>query len=90
MYEAGKQILVLIDSPMGNACDGGPLHIYSKTEDEKFKPLKTIDFCGGHYPSIISGPETFKINTPSIAVDGTSKTIPAETWELKNDELVKK
>lgn len=90
LYEADKQILVIIDSPMGNACDGGPLHIYSKTEDGKFKALKTIDFCGGHYPSIISGPETFIIKIPSISIDGTDKKIPAETWELKNDELVKR
>lgn len=90
LYEADKKMLVIIDSPMGNACDGGPLHIYSKTEDGKFKPLKTIDFCGGHYPSITSGPETFKINIPSIAVDGTSKKIPAEIWELKNNELIKR
>lgn len=90
LYEASKQIIVFIDSPMGNTCDGGPLHVFSKTEHEKFKHLKTIDFCGGHYPSITSGPETFKINIPSIAVDGTSKKIPAEIWELKNDELVKR
>lgn len=90
LYEADKQMLVIIDSPIGNACDGGPLHIYSKTEDGKFKPLKTIDFCGGHYPSITSGPETFIIKIPSISIDGTNKKIPAETWELKNDELVKR
>ncbi|TGB80947.1 hypothetical protein CRI66_00380 [Escherichia sp. E4694] len=75
---------------MGNACDGGPLHVFSKTEDEKFKHLKIIDFCGGHYPSITSGPETVIIKIPSFSIDGTDKKIPAETWELKNDELVKK
>lgn len=89
LYEASKQIIVFIDSPMGNACDGGPLHVFSKSEDEEFKHLKTIDFCGGHYPSITSGPETFIIKIPSISIDGTDKKIPAETWELKNDELVK-
>lgn len=55
---------------------GGAQHVFSRTEDEKFKPLKTIDFCGGRYPSITSGPETFKLNIPSIAIDGTSKKIP--------------
>ncbi|MGU3416658.1 hypothetical protein ACLBW0_23930 [Enterobacteriaceae bacterium C34A] len=75
---------------MGNACDGGPLHIFIKNENDKFKSLKTIDFCGGHYPVITSGPEAFKLDIPSIAVDGTSKKIPAETWELKNGELVKR
>lgn len=90
LYEAGKQMLVLIDSPMGNACDGGPLHVFIKNENEKFKPLKTIDFCGGHYPSITSGPETFIIKIPSVAVDGPGKKIPEEIWELKNNELVKR
>lgn len=75
---------------MGNACDGRPLHVFAKTDDEKFKHLKTIDFCGGHYRSITSGPATFRIKIPSISVDGTDKKIPAETWELKNDELVKR
>ncbi len=75
---------------MGNSCDGGPLHVFSKTEDEKFKHLKTIDICGGRYPSITSDPETFIIKIPSVSIDGTDKKIPAETWELKNDELVKR
>ncbi|WP_414149593.1 hypothetical protein ACMGG3_03795 [Enterobacter sp. BNK-18] len=90
LYEASKQIIIFIDSPMGNACDGGPLHVFSKTDDEKFKHLKTIDFCGGHYPSITSGPETFIIKVPSISIDGTDKKIPTEIWELNNDELVKR
>lgn len=90
LYEAGKKILVFIDSPLGNACDGGPLHVFSKTEDETYKPLKIIDFCGGHYPSITSGPENFMINIPSISIDGTDKKIPAEIWELKNNDLVKR
>ncbi|MHA1062828.1 hypothetical protein ACR9GP_02785 [Enterobacter ludwigii] len=90
LYEASKQIIVFIDSPMGNACDGGPLHVFSKSENEKFKHLKAIDFCGGHYPSITSGPETFIIKIPSFSIDGTDKKIPAETWELKNDVLVKR
>lgn len=58
--------------------------------DENFKHLKTIDFCVGYYPSITSGSETFKINIPSIIVDGASKKIPTEIWELKNNELVKR
>lgn len=66
-----------------------PLHGFSKTEDKKFKPLKTIDICGGRYPSITSTPETFIIKIPSFSIDGTDKKIPAETWELKNVELVK-
>lgn len=90
LYEARKQIIVFIDDPMGNACDGGPLHVFSKNEDEKFIHLKTIDFCGGHYPSITSGPETFIIKIPSISIDGMDQKIPAETWELKNNELVKR
>ncbi|EGC7113060.1 hypothetical protein H9T43_002237 [Salmonella enterica] len=64
--------------------------MFSKTEDEKLKHLKAIDFCGGHYPSITSGPETFIIKIPSISIEGTDKKLPAETWELKNDELVKR
>lgn len=30
LHEAIKQIIVFIDSPMGNACDGGPLHCLAK------------------------------------------------------------
>ena len=90
LYEADKQILVFIDRPMGNACDGGPLHVFIKEGNEKFKSLKIIDFCGCHYPSITSGPENFKISIPLIPIDGTSKKIPAETWELKKEDLVKK
>lgn len=90
LYELDKKILVFIERPMGNACDGGPLHILSKTEDKEYKPLKVIDFCGGHYPLITSGPGKFTIYIPSIEIDGTTKTIPEETWELKEGALVKK
>lgn len=90
LYELDKKMLVFVERPKGNACDGGPLHILSKTNDEQYKPLKVIDFCGGHYPVITSGPEKFTIYIPSIDIDGTTKTIPAETWELKEGELVKK
>lgn len=89
LYEAGKEILVFIDRPQGNACDGGPLHVISKTDSDKFKLVKTIDFCGGHYPEITSGPEKFTINIPSIVIVGIDKTLPAERWVLKQDELVK-
>ncbi|MCW2457611.1 UNVERIFIED_ORG: hypothetical protein M2414_005384 [Rahnella aquatilis] len=89
LYALDKKILVFIERPMGNACDGGPLHILSKTEDKEYKPLKVIDFCGGHYPLITSGPEKFTIYIPSIEIDGTTKNIPAETWELKGGALVK-
>lgn len=44
----------------------------------------------GHYPSIISAAETFIIKIPLITIDGTNKKNPAKTWELKNDELVKR
>lgn len=50
-----------------------------------------VNTCDGeHYLSIISGPETFIIKIQTITIDGTNKKIPAETWELKNDELVKR
>lgn len=89
LYELDKEILVFIDRPQGNACDGGPLHIISKTESEKFKPLKIIDFCGGHRPEITSGPKMFMISIPSVAIEDTDKSIPEEKWELKSDTLIK-
>lgn len=90
MYETGKKIVVLIDQPMGNACDGGALHVFSKIDNESFKRLKIIDFCGGHLPSITSGPKNFRIYIPSIAIDGTNENIPAEIWILEGDALIKK
>ncbi|MGV3345341.1 hypothetical protein ACGVWS_06200 [Enterobacteriaceae bacterium LUAb1] len=89
LYELDEQLLVFIDQPMGNACDGGPLHIIRKKEDGDYKPLGTIDFCGGHYPEIMSGPQTFSVNIPSVHVDGTDKTIPSEKWILTGDHINK-
>ncbi|MGR7525739.1 hypothetical protein [Klebsiella aerogenes] len=89
LYELDERLLVFIDQPMGNACDGGPLHIIRKKEDGDYKPLGTIDFCGGHYPEVISGPKTFSINIPSIPVEGTDKTIPSEKWVLSGDHIKK-
>lgn len=50
-----------------------------------------VNTCDGeHYLSIISDPETFIIKIQTITIDGTNKKIPAKTWELNNDELVKR
>ncbi len=89
LYELDEKLLVFIDQPMGNACDGGPLHIIRKKEDGNYKPLRTIDFCGGNYPEIISGPKTFTIKIPAINIDGTDKKIPSEKWVLKEEHINK-
>ena len=89
LYELGGSVMVFIDKPMGNACDGGPLHIINQDDNGKYKKLSTIDFCGGHYPAIISEPTKLTIKIPSIIGEGGRENIPSEKWILKDGELTK-
>lgn len=89
LYESDRAVMVFIDKPMGNACDGGPLHVISKNNDNKYNILKSIDFCGGHYPAILSDAIKLMILIPSIDIEGTNEKIPSEKWIFKDDKLVK-
>jgi len=89
LHSSNNNVLVFIDTPWGNACDGGPIHIISQGDNGIYKLQKAIDFCGGHYPTITSGPEGLIIKIPSLNIEGTNKKIPPEKWIFKNDFLVK-
>ncbi|MBU9819250.1 hypothetical protein J1782_05050 [Rahnella sp. BCC 1045] len=89
LYESNEYVYIFIDNPMGNACDGGPIHVISQNDDGLLKSQKTIDFCGGHYPTVITEPKKLSIFIPSIKVEGTSKKIPGEKWVFENNVLTK-
>lgn len=89
LYESNEKVFVFIDNPMGNACDGGPIHVISQSNDGKYEPHKAIDFCGGHFPTIVTEPAKLSILIPSIEVDGISEKIPSENWIFENNELTK-
>lgn len=89
LYESNEYVYIFIDNPMGNACNGGPIHVISQNEDGLIKSQKIIDFCGGHYPTVITEPKKLSIYIPSIKVEGTSKKIPGEKWVFENGVLTK-
>ena len=47
-----EEVLVIQERPMGNACNGGPIHVFGVQSSGKFKPFGTMDFCGGQDPVI--------------------------------------
>ncbi|WP_413534954.1 hypothetical protein [Rahnella inusitata] len=89
LYEVDTKVFIFIDNPRGNACDGGPIHVFSQNNDGKYLLHEEIDFCGGHHPSITSSATKLSINIPSMDIDGTVLKIPAEQWVFENNVLTK-
>ncbi|MCB1745408.1 MAG: hypothetical protein KDK91_33890 [Gammaproteobacteria bacterium] len=68
------EIVVLQESPMGNACNGGPLHVLAIDGKGGTRWASPIDFCGGADPRVNSDGQAVHIVLPA------SGELPAEHW----------
>ena len=46
------EVLVWQELPMGNACNGGPLHLMALRRDGTVQVAAPLDFCGGAAPQL--------------------------------------
>lgn len=84
-----SEVLILQEAPMGNACNGGPLHLFGVNSNNQFTNLGTIDFCGGKDPIIKTTKNTITITFPTSSLnhgDGTSST---EKWQYTEGKISK-
>ncbi len=74
------QLVVIQESPMGNACNGGPLHLIAFNKKTKPFIFKPIDFCGGKDPILKGDAKSVTITFPGGPPNRGEGYIPTETW----------
>lgn len=83
------EVVVLQETPMGNACNGGPLHFIGLRKDKSYRVSGPLDFCGGKYPVIKHQGEIISIIFPGGPPNRGSGHIPTEKWKYRNGQLKK-
>lgn len=89
LYDSDVEFFVYIEQPLGNACDGGPLHVIINDNEAGYKPIGKIDFCGGKYPTISSGPSSFTIRIPQVDSAKDNKMGDVDIWSYRDKHLLK-
>lgn len=82
------QLVVFQELPMGNACNGGPLHLIGLRKNQSYL-IKPIDFCGGEDPVVKASDSSVTITFPSGPPNRGKGRIPTEKWEFKNAKLIR-
>ncbi len=80
-------VVVIQESPMGNACNGGPLHVLGIDKSGAFKITDPIDFCGGRDPVIEKRGTKVRITFPAGPPNRGSGYIPSVVWEYSEGVL---
>ncbi len=84
-----ENVVVIQESPMGNACNGGALHILGIQKDGSFSIADPIDFCGGRNPVVEKKETRVRITFPGGPPNRGSGYIPTVVWEYSNGVLKK-
>jgi hypothetical protein len=89
--ELGKldEVVILQEAPMGNACNGGPLHFIGLRKDKSYQVSGPLDFCGGKTPVVKHQGEIISITFPGGPPNRGSGHIPTEKWKYHNGQLKK-
>ena len=83
------EVIILQESLMGNACNGGPLHLIALKKSKTFLISGPIDFCGGSTPVIEREGEGISITFPGGAPNRGTGHVPVERWIFVNGQLKK-
>jgi hypothetical protein len=83
------QLVVIQERPMGNACNGGPLHFMGFRKDASYSVSGPLDFCGGKDPVLKrKGMDVF-ITFPGGPTNRGNGRIPTERWVYRNNQVQK-
>lgn len=85
--EPFHDVIVIQESPMGSACNGGPLHIIGLGESNRPHVFEAIDFCGGVDPVLRQVGGEIRIFFPGGPPNLGESTIPEEVWILDRGDL---
>jgi hypothetical protein len=81
------ELVVLQESPMGNACNGGPLHFIALSRREPPLISAPLDFCGGKAPLRKRLGNTILITLPGGPVNRGAGTVPTERWRYQKGKV---
>lgn len=74
------QVVILQESPMGNACNGGNLHLLGIRADNSAKDAGEISFCGGLDPELKIDPKQIIILFPGSTPNRGEGETESEMW----------
>lgn len=81
------QLIVVQERPMGNACNGGPLHFIGLRKDQSYSVSSPLDFCGGKDPVLKrKGMDVF-ITFPGGPTNRGIGKIPTERWLYRDNQV---
>jgi hypothetical protein len=83
------ELVILQEMPMGNACNGGPLHFIGLSKNKSYRVSGPLDFCGGKAPVIKHQGEIISITFPGGPPNRGTGYIPTEKWIYRNGQLKK-
>jgi hypothetical protein len=74
---------------MGNACNGGPLHVLGLGKSHHLALPPPIDFCGGADPVIRRSGSKVVIELPGGPPNRGTGHLPGETWIFEKGSLLR-
>lgn len=81
-------VVIVQEMPMGNACNGGPLHLIGINGADPVT-MREIPFCGGADPVVARLESKVVITLPGGQANHGDNIIPAEVWTFENGNLSK-
>lgn len=84
-----QEVVVWQESPMGNACNGGPLHFLGIRGGGGYELSPPLDFCGGADPVLKQEAGRIVVTLPGGAPNRGPGTIPTRVWVYENGKLTK-
>ncbi len=85
-----SDVLVIQERPMGNACNGGPLHVVGLEKPNRISTPEKVDFCGGADPVVRRAGSQVMITLPGGPSNRGAGRVPTEVWTFDNGELFKR
>jgi len=83
------QVVVLQESPKGNACNGGPLYLIGMGRNKSSAVFGPVDFCGGRSPVFSKGADSITIIFPGGTPNIGTGHIPDEKWLFHDKKVTK-
>jgi hypothetical protein len=81
------QLIVVQENPMGNACNGGALHLIGLRKDATYSVSPPLDFCGGKDPVLRRERKNVFITFPGGAPNRGTGRIPTERWVYQDGQI---
>lgn len=83
-----EEVIVVQEQPMGNACNGGPLHFLGIRNDGH-EVSGPIDFCGGADPVLTHDGDRLRVTFPGGPPNRGETAVADEVWHYEDGRVTK-